>query len=379
MPVSPFSSPFPQIRVKEHIPVVPRPTAEEVAKFPDQARALLDSIAAQHEQFLAEKLYEIGGLRGRHFLLAGATGPGAGGAIESAARRLTKASGSVTVVARDISKSVGFEMGKQMAERAASDGMGSRYHWINDGIALEGPAFTKMVEALREAGANDIIYINGVAAAMSGLLPDMPTVYIKDVDAEGLFQWQLTALSEQAIQNTRYVMGELAIRVPKALEQAGFRMACCCYMDWRGSLDLESRRVDSPWYGRQGAYSTSLYLPKDTLQAETRAAYGSDKIVLDVFLPIMRTRALPFIPGGGTLSKLFDKLMTLSGVRRRDVPELALGLLQSVAHALSGKPFHPFPRLDLHEAPLDDWFTEIVLRLNEDSSSDFYWKKWMER
>ncbi len=374
---SPFAKPFDGIRIKEHVPFVPRPTAEEVASFPGQAAELLESISRIQQSCIASGAYHFDALKGKHFLLAGATGPGVGGAVESAARLLTKSAGSVTVVARDISKSVGFEMGKQMSERAAAAEMGARHHVLNDGVALEGPAFEKIVAALKEAGANDVIYINGVAAAMSGMQPGMPPVYVKDVDADGLFQWKLMPLAEQAIQNTRHVMGTLAVEFPRALERAGFRIACSCFMDWRGSLDLESRRPDSPWYGRQGAYSTSLYLPKDVLQKETRDAYGTGRIVLDVFLPIMRTRALPFIPGGMTLSYLYDELMKRAEVRRLEVPELALGLLHAVSGAITSRSFHPFARCDSHEAPLDEWFTEIVLRMNEDSASEFYWKKWM--
>ena len=48
---------------------------------------------------------------------------------------------------------------------------------MNDGMATEGPAFEKIVSALRAAGAQDVIYVNSVAAAMSGLLPGYPPIY----------------------------------------------------------------------------------------------------------------------------------------------------------------------------------------------------------
>ncbi|MFZ5432263.1 MAG: hypothetical protein ACOZB3_00670 [Calditrichota bacterium] len=375
---SPFARPFEGLRIKEYSMNVPRPSAEEVAQFPEQARALLERIAIQQDLFLDRGEYKIDSLKGRHFLLAGATGPGLGGAIESAARRMTEKSGSVTVLARDLSKSVGYEMGRQMTERAEAAGMGNRYHLINEGMASEGPAFQKIVEALKDARADEIIYVNSVAAAMSGLLPGYPPIYVKDVDEEGLFQWKLTPLTEQAIENTRTIMGRLAVNFPRALEAAGFKVAVTCYIDWRGSLDVLSRDPESTAYGRQGPYSTSLYLPKEFLQADTIQAYGHGRKVLDCFLPVMRTRALGFIPGATPQWYLLSRLMDLSGIRRRDVPELALGVLDQIARALSGGPYNPFPRLDDHETPLDEWYRQIVLRLNNDENSEFYWKEWIK-
>ena len=266
---SPFAKPAEGLRTKDYSMPVTRPAPEEVAKFPQQARALLDRTVSQQDVFLTGGTFKLDWMRGHHFLLAGATGPGLGGAIEGAARRFTSKEGSVTVLARDLSKSVGHEMGRQMVERAEEAGCGSRYHHMNDGMAADGPLFGKIVAALREAGAKEIIYVNTVAAAASGLLPGYPPVYVKDVDEQGLFQWQLTPLSEQAIENTRTVMGKLAVAFPRALEAAGFKVLVTCYIDWRGSLDVLSRDPQSSAYGRQGPYSTSLYLPKEFLQADT--------------------------------------------------------------------------------------------------------------
>jgi hypothetical protein len=64
-------------------------------------------------------------------------------------------------------------------------------------------------------------------------------------------------------------------------------------------------------------------------------------------------------------------------VRHRDVPELALAALDRVGRALSGEIDNPFPRLDAHDAHLDEWFFEVVARLNADEESDFYYKRWM--
>jgi len=374
---SPFAKPAEGLRIKDYSMPVTRPTPEEITKFPEQARALLDRIVSQQDVFLTGGTFKLDWMRGQHFLLAGATGPGLGGALEGAVRRFTAKEGGVTVLARDLSKSVGHEMGRQMVERAEEAGFGARYHLTNDGMTADGPQFDKIVAALREAEANEIIYVNTVAAAASGLLPGYPAVYVKDVDSDGLFQWRLTPLSEQAIENTRTAMGKMAVAFPRALEAAGFKVLVTCYIDWRGSLDVLSRDPESSAYGRQGPYSTSLYLPKEFLQADTIQAYGHGRIVLDCFLPVMRTRALGFLPGATPQWYLLNRLMDLSGIRRRDVPELALGVLDQIGRALAGGPYNPFPRLDDHESPLDEWYWQIALRLNDDENSEFCWKQWI--
>ncbi|MBI5058916.1 hypothetical protein HZB60_03915 [candidate division KSB1 bacterium] len=375
---SPFAKPDPNLRIKAYTAVVPRPTAEEIARFPDDARLLLDRIWARHNELIPYGQYGLDWIRGRHFVLAGATGPGLGGAIESAVRRFTAVDGSVTVLARDLSRSVGFEMGKQMVERAEKMGFGPRYHLSNDGMALDGPAFEWLLNTLREAGTKEVIYVNCVAAAMAGMLPDLPPVYVKDVDEEGLFQYKLGPLTDQQIENTRHVMGRMAVEFPQALAAAGIKVRVTCYIDWRGSLDVISRDPETPFYGRQGPYSTSLYLPKEFLQADTIKAYGHGRVVLDAFLPVMRTRALGFIPGAIPQAYIVEKMMKMSGIRHRDVPELALGTLDQIGRAVSGGAYNPFPRLDDHEIPLEEWYWQIVQRLCDDPDHEFYWKKWIE-
>jgi hypothetical protein len=149
------------------------------------------------------------------------------------------------------------------------------------------------------------------------------------------------------------------------------------FADWRGSLDKISRDPTQREYGRQGAYSTSLYLPKEALQAYTREMYGTDKIVLDIFYPMMRTRALPLIPGGMTVAAVNEKIMHKEGVRRLDVPELALKGLDFVGKALTEGYDNPFPRTDGHDTHLDEWMFEVLARLNNDEDSDFYYKRWL--
>ncbi|RQV98114.1 hypothetical protein EH220_03870 [bacterium] len=374
---SPFARPDPKLRIKQFSHLVPRPTPEQVAKFPADAKALLDRIWTRHSELISYGQFDLDWMRGKHFLLAGATGPGLGGAIESAARRFTVVDGSVTVIARDLSKSVGYETGREMLERAKKAGFAERYHLLNSGMELKGPALEAIITALHEAGAKEVIYINGVAAAFSGMLPGYPPVFVKDVDKDGLFQYELQLLTDQQIETTRYIMGIMAVEFPRYLQDAGIKIEATCYMDWRGSLDVISRDPESPYYGRQGPYSTSLYLPKQFVKADTIQAYGHGRKVLDCYLPVMRTRAIGFIPGATPQAYIAEKMMELSNVRKRDVPELALGVLDQIGRAVSGNTFNPFPRLDDHEVPLEEWYWQIVQRLTNDEDSEFYWKNWI--
>ncbi len=375
---SPFTQPQAGLRIKEGAPPIRRPSKEEMAMFSSEAQSLIDQNRKQQESVIKVGPYKIKSLEGKHFLLAGATGPGLGGALATACMELVKDSGSLTILSRDLKKSIGYEMGVAFEKQADKEGMGNRFHWINDGMALEGDKLDKIVSALKEAGADKIIYINGVAAASSGILPGYPTVYVKDVDEEGLFQWELTPLDERGIEATKMVMGTMAVQFPKTLESNGIQVEASFFADWRGSIDRISRDPQNIEYGRQGAYSTSLYLPKDIIQTEASQAYGSGRIVIDAFFPVMRTRALGFIPGGNTMGALFQKLMSRSGVPWVEVPELALGALNCIHQALFEGYDNPFPRLDMHEAAFDQWFNEIVQRLNMDESSDFYYKKWID-
>lgn len=376
--ISPFAKPNPDLPVVEGVPQLSRPTKEEIESFPAEAKELLDSTAAAQKEFLAGGQFNLDWLAGRHVLLAGATGPGLGGALATAVLNQGQAA-SVTILGRDLKKSLNFETGLLMEKLAQNQGLGQHFHWLNSGMALEGKALNEILVALTEAGADRVVYFNTVAAALSGLLPGMPPVFVKDVDAEGnLFQWQLLPLNEKQIEVTKTVMGEMAVQFPDVLKANGIAVEAEVYADWRGSLDRAGRVPSLPEYGRQGAYSTSLFLPKDTLQAHTRAAYGRrDDVVMDIFYPMMRTRALPLIPGGLTMANVSDKLMEKEGIRRRDVPELALAALDVVGKALTDGYDNPFPRLDSHDAHLDEWFYEVVKRLNNNEDSDFYFKRWM--
>lgn len=378
--ISPFAQPDPSLPIVEGAPMVSRPSKEEIDAFPAEAEALVSGNWVSQKALLDAGQFNLDWLEGRHVLLAGATGPGLGGALATAVLGHGKAA-SVTVLGRDLKKSLNFETGKLMEAQAEAAGFGSRFQWLNGGMALEGKPLEQIVQTLQAAGADRVIYFNTVAAAISGLLPGMPPVFVKDVDADNnLFQWQLSPLDEKQIEITKFVMGEMAVSFPQVLEDNGIAVEAALFADWRGSLDKAGRVPTLAEYGRQGAYSTSLYLPKDTLQAYTQAAYHrrqKDRVVMDIFYPMMRTRALPLIPGGMTMANISDKLMEKEGIRRIDVPELALGALDVVGRALTEGYDNPFPRLDSHDAHLDVWFYEVVKQLNNNENSDFYYKRWM--
>lgn len=375
---SPFGQPTPGLPIREGSPPLTRPTKEEIAAFQEEAQTLLASNWSAQQPLIENAKYNLRWLAGRHILLAGATGPGLGGAFASAVLGVGTAA-SITVLGRDLSRSINYETGLAMQAQAKAAGLGDRFNWLNDGMALEGAPLEKLLAVLRQVGAGQVVYFNTVAAAISGLLPGMPPVYVKDVDETGLFQWQLKPLSEREIETTKFVMGEMAVRFPDVLAANGIDVEAAVFADWRGSLDKISRDPAQREYGRQGAYSTSLYLPKETLQAATRAAYGTKRTMIDIFYPMMRTRALPLIPGGMTIANLNEQLMQREGVRRLDVPELALMGLDFVGKALTTGYDNPFPRADRHDAHLDEWMFEIMARLNDDENSDFYYKRWLAK
>ena len=372
-----FGKPAEGIPIRQGAPIIPRPTKEEVDLFPKEAKSILNGNRSAQNSFIQKNKFDLNWMKGKHFVLAGATGPGLGGALATAVLNLVGDSGGVTIISRDLSKSVGYETGKQMEETAANSGFENRFHWLNSGLALEGGKLDIILSALKEAKAEKVIYINTVAAASSGLLPGFPPVFVKDADENGLYQWELTPLNDQSVETTSFVMGTMAVQFSHVLMEAGIEVEATAFSDWRGSLDVEGRNPQSDNYGRWGPYSTSLYLPKEILRREIRAAYGTKRVVLDCFFPVMKTRALGFIPGGHTLSSVYDRFMEVYGVRFIDIPELALGMLDKIGIALNQSDFNPFNRLDVHELAFDLWFFEIVRQLNNDENSDFHYKKWI--
>ena len=375
---SPFASPSPGLRIKQGGPPLRRPEPAEVAAFPERARSLIEGTAKSQAACLERGAYPLEWVEGRHFLLVGGTGSGVGGALAAAVLNLLGASGSLTIVARDLKRSLGYQSALLLKEKADRAGLGERFQWLNRGAALEGERFDEIVQAVKEAGADRVVYVNTVAAAVSGLLPGYPPVFVRDVDEEGLFEWELSPLDERSIEATKFTMGTMAVEFPDALEKAGVAVEAAAFADWRGSVDRSSRDPASPEYGRQGAYSTSLYLPKEIIQAATSSAYRAGRRpTIDCFLPVMKTQALSMVPGAMAMACLYESLMEKEGIRCIDPPELALGMLDRIGRAVRGESDNPFPRLDLHEASLDLWFLEVLTRLNEDENSDFYFKRWI--
>ncbi len=375
---SPFARPKPGLRIVEGAPRLTRPGRDEIATFPAESAKLVEKTWAAQSEDLEKGRYDLTWMENRHFLLAGATGQGLGGAIATAVIHNLGSEGSVTIIARDLKKSLGYETGLRMRSLAAEEGLENRFHWVNSGLAIEGDGLDDTLRLLREANADRVIYVNTVAAAHSGLLPGCPPIYITDVDEEGLFQWELAPLDNRMIDTTRYVMGELAVHFGHILAQKGITVEATAFADWRGSLHRESRHPESLEYGRCGAYSASLALPKDFLQEEAAQCFGTPRMVLDFFYPIMRTRALGFIPGGKAMSHVYDTMMKREGIRRIELPELALMTLDYMGRALTTGRYNPFPRFDFHEAPLELWFYEIVRRLCEDPADPFYFRNWIE-
>ncbi len=374
--ISPFAKPDPNLPIREGAPQLSRPSKEESDAFPAEARQLLANNWAAQKPLIESGQYDLSWLAGRHIFLAGATGPGLGGALETAIMGLGTAA-SVTVVARDLSLSLGYETGQAMLAQAEESGWGQRFHCLNEGMAMFGKPLENILTALKEAGAERVVYFNTVAAALSGLLPGMPPVFVRDYDENGLFQWQLLPLTEKEIGVTKHVMGEMAVEFPRILEENDIAVEAAVFADWRGSLDKASRDPTQREYGRHGAYSTSLFMPKDVLQEYTRACYGTGRVTLDIFYPMMRTRALPLIPGGMMTANLNETLLKKEGIRRPDVPELAVAALDRVGRALTERDYNPFPRLDAHDMPLDEWMFEILGRLNNNEDSEFYYKRWV--
>lgn len=372
---SPWARVEPRTRIKEGAPAVQRPTKEQIAGFPKEASDLIDDSWVAQKSLIDSGKYDASWLDGQHLVIVGGTGRGLGGAVSVIALHNLGRLGSLTVIGRDMKRSMEFAFGESLTERAAGS---DKFHWLNDGISVEGEGFDAIVALLKSKGVKDAIYVNGVAAASSGLMPGLPPVYVKDIDKEGTYVWQLTELPERSIEATRSFMGTLTIQFPDALEAAGINVEVAAYADWRGSLDRGSRDPQSPTFGRWGSYSTSLYLPKDIIQDATRKAYADGRKWIDVFFPTMRTRALPFIPGGVVMSRVYDNILRKSGIFRIDIPELGLGMVHQIGQRLTDKDDNPFPRYDAHEAPFDEWIYEILNLINDDENSKFYYENWLD-
>src|SRR5262245_22119640 len=115
--VSPFAQPDPKLRIREGAPQITKPTKEEIETFPAEAQTLLENNRTAQKPLLEAGQFNLGWLEGRHILLAGATGPGLGGAFATAILELGTAA-SLTILGRDLKRSINFETGQAMQTQA---------------------------------------------------------------------------------------------------------------------------------------------------------------------------------------------------------------------------------------------------------------------
>ena len=102
--LSPFAKPDPTLPIREGAPQITRPTKEEIANFTSDAQSLMAETKAAQAPLLGSGSYDLSWIEGRHFLLAGATGPGLGGALAAAVLSQGMAA-SVTILGRDLKRS----------------------------------------------------------------------------------------------------------------------------------------------------------------------------------------------------------------------------------------------------------------------------------
>ncbi|MCK5708557.1 MAG: hypothetical protein KAI43_12985 [Candidatus Aureabacteria bacterium] len=371
---SPYISSFPEIDVYENGPSLIRPSKDDSLTFENKAEQIINNIISEQKK---ESLrFSLEWMKDRHFLLIGATGYGLGACI--ACKLIEQlSSGSVTIVSRDLKNSLSYHTAIQLKKNAEKKGIA--FEWLNTGISTNGKGFTNISQALTKLKAKKNIYINTVAYAFSGVLPGYPPIFIKDLDEnEKLIQWKLETLNEKQISVNNEIMGLTSINLPGALKEQGINIDMSVFSDWRGSLDKISRLPEMYEYGRQGAYSTSLHIPKKIIQERiNKDLFLTKDIMLDAFYPIMDTPALLFLPGGHLIKRLMNKIMKKSGVNQKKVSLLALELLDYLGKVITNKKFNPFPRFDLYESQFDLEFFYMLEKINNSSNSPFYYKNWI--
>ena len=366
------------IRVKVGGPRVGRLRKEGLEGLRKEGKELVDRSRREWAGYWKEGLCgSLKGLEGKHFLIIGGSGNGLGSAMVFGVLELIRGGGSLMMVSRDIEMSLGYVASEYLM--GVEEGLSGRLSWSNEGLdLLRGKGLERILEHLKVVGAKRVIYINTVASAISGMLPGKEKVYIKDVDDAGLFQWDLKELSEKEVERTKGIMGDMAVLLVEILEREGFEVEASIFADWRGSLDKVSRDESYREYGRNGAYSTSLHLPKEVIQEAVLDNYRSGKNVgskmIDIFYPVMKTRALSYIPGGMMMARILDHLMGGEGF---SVNELGLKGLECIRRLIFGEDGNPFPRLDLREVEYELWYYEIIRGLNEKEGSEFYYKNWI--
>ena len=372
----PFAAPQEKLPIRHGAPPLRRPGKHDGPMLAAEATEVVEEYLAAQTAMTEARKADLQHLADRDVLVVGGTGSGIGGAISLALLNLGSPR-TLTVISRDLRQSKEFYMGELVARLADNLHFGNRFWWSNEGVSSDGAGFDSILEGLKSRGAQNIVYFNCVAAASSGVREGFPEVFVKDIDDGGLFQWRLPTLTDREVHATTHIMGTMATAFPRRLAANGVTTSLSIYADWRGSLDVISRDPSRAEYGRQGPYSTSLFLPKDVIQAEVRSAFGTAENMIDIFYPMMRTRALRFIPGGHLGALLNSNLMRRESIREKGVPELAVESLAIASNALRYGVDNPFPRLDASDAALIEWYYEVLLRLTNDESSPFFFRYWV--
>ena len=372
---SPLTHPCPDVEIKQGSPAIKKPAREDILQFPEKAFQIVEDIFTLQEQ--KQDFFSLEWMKDRHFLLCGATGYGLGANLACAVLAHLGEKGSLTILARDLKSSINYHTGLCLEKKALEKGVS--FQRLNSGISLEPSSVQPVIEALKGRKAKDIIVINTVAYAFSGLFPGFPPIFVKDLDEnDDLIQWQLAELNEKQVQINQEVMGDASIRFPGSLEEAGITLSASVFCDWRGSLDKVSRMPEAREYGRQGAYSTSLYIPKQRIQNYVKeSVFCCHRYLADVFFPIMDTPALRFLPGGRLIFLLMNGIMKRNGFQEKKVSYLALELLHTLGRDISRQSFNPFPRFHCQESQFDILFFHVLEKLNNKKDDLFFYKNWI--
>ena len=99
--------------MKVGAPALLRQSQDTLERFPADAARLWDAQRTRQTELAASGEYDLSWLGDRDIVLAGATGAGLGGALATALMEVARPR-SLTVLSRDVSRSVEFETGKLM-------------------------------------------------------------------------------------------------------------------------------------------------------------------------------------------------------------------------------------------------------------------------
>jgi hypothetical protein len=150
---SPFARVEPGMRIKEGAPAIQRPTKEQIEGFPDEANNLIDESWKDQKALIDAGSYDTSWLDGQHLVIVGGTGRGLGGAVSVIGLHNLDRLGSLTVIGRDMKRSMEFSFGTALQERAADHA--DKFHWLNDGISVEGDGFNAIVDLCQRCSCSE--------------------------------------------------------------------------------------------------------------------------------------------------------------------------------------------------------------------------------